>query len=601
MVFGFENPLGLLALFGIIPLIILYLIRPKTKTLEVPSLMFFSKEDGKKQKTSFLRIFIRDLLFLLQLLIIILGSFQIASPYIETNFIGYGGETLLVLDVSASMQVKEGLSNRFTKAISEAENNLGSKNTIILVKDNPMIALSGGNKADTYELLNGLTPTETGSRIGEAILTASEISSEGTRIVVISDFINTGGTPVSVAKDVAKSKGVPVQLINVASQEGKKNIGIISVEAVEEGITIDIKNFNKQKEIVDLKINNEDKSLNIGAGQIEPYTFKTSPGITKIEILNKDDLSVDNFAYISTPTDEKIKALLITNNESRFIKAALISSGIVEVEVGEPPVLPNKKYDLYIIHDIDPKKILSGTFSDLKKEFDSGKSIIICAQDGMEKIDFEGLLQLEIGKLKESGLPAVLQSVEFIKDVELGSINNYYETKDKEGLTRIMGVDNNTLIGIYQKEIGKLVYYGIIDSANDFKLSPSYPVFWSNLISYLTDKKDIKRLNRETGDFLILDKVETIKTPQKTIMTDTLSLDNVGIYEIKDYKFSANLQNEIESDINPIDVERDVYGNIKTGTSEKEKIRVNLEIPILILLLILLFVELILIKWRGDL
>jgi hypothetical protein len=51
----FSNQLALLALASIIPLIILYLLRPRTIDLDIPSLLFFLKrEDVKKDITPYL-------------------------------------------------------------------------------------------------------------------------------------------------------------------------------------------------------------------------------------------------------------------------------------------------------------------------------------------------------------------------------------------------------------------------------------------------------------------------------------------------------------------------------------------------------------------
>ncbi|MCD4800499.1 MAG: BatA domain-containing protein, partial [Methanococcoides sp.] len=51
----FANILGLAALASIIPLIILYLLRPKPLELKIPSLMFLMLAEKKKKRFASLR------------------------------------------------------------------------------------------------------------------------------------------------------------------------------------------------------------------------------------------------------------------------------------------------------------------------------------------------------------------------------------------------------------------------------------------------------------------------------------------------------------------------------------------------------------------
>ena len=46
----FETPFALLALLSVIPLIILYMLRPKPKVLSIPSLMFVLKLERERKK-----------------------------------------------------------------------------------------------------------------------------------------------------------------------------------------------------------------------------------------------------------------------------------------------------------------------------------------------------------------------------------------------------------------------------------------------------------------------------------------------------------------------------------------------------------------------
>ena len=69
---GFENSIGVYAFLSLIPFLIIYLIRPKPKSMEIPSLMFFMKARSVDKHRSFFRLLSVDWIFWLQLLALLL-------------------------------------------------------------------------------------------------------------------------------------------------------------------------------------------------------------------------------------------------------------------------------------------------------------------------------------------------------------------------------------------------------------------------------------------------------------------------------------------------------------------------------------------------
>ncbi len=200
----FINPFYLYALLSLIPLILIYLIRPKPIKKTIPSLMFFFKNIEKSKFNAFFRYFTKNFLFLLQLLFLSLLSLAIATPYLITEGNIKADNTVIVLDTSASMQTHSGLLTRFSKAVNIAEKNLGKRNTLILIKDTPELILKEESSAKIKAALSKINPTDTTSNIAEAIMFGAEQLEKG-RIVVVSDFIATGNDPYS-AKKLIESK-----------------------------------------------------------------------------------------------------------------------------------------------------------------------------------------------------------------------------------------------------------------------------------------------------------------------------------------------------------------------------------------------------------
>jgi hypothetical protein len=333
---------------------------------------------------------------------------------------------------------------------------------------------------------------------------------------------------------------------------------------------------------------------------IEPIHFKTPAGITKIEIKDADDFPIDNIAYISAPDREQVSVLIITNNESTFLKSGINSSAIADVTVAEPPIVPKGSYDVYVLHNIDPDEVLPGTLEDIKEKIEQGASLIIHAQEGMEDINYRGMFPLKINEKGAGGPVAIEQLTAFTKDMLLGSVTKMYKVeKVSEDTIAIASVDNIPLITFSKLGNGKVLYFGVLEDASDFKYSPSYPIFWTNLIKFLTNQKDVSNMNGRTGDTLILDQVLKISTPYGTQKTNTLLYEYAGIYEVGGQKIAINLLDEKESDVNYREDVGDAPQSF-TLSPIKQKREFNFEVSLAIAALAILLIELIFIKIRGD-
>jgi hypothetical protein len=594
------NSAGIWALSLLIPLIIIYLIRPRPKQMTIPSLMFFMKSSGATKLTSFLRQFLRDWLFLIQLLIIFLLASTLAQPYSNYEHDITSENTVIIIDVSASSQTKEDGKTRFDIAIDKARSLLGSKNTVILAKDVAQIGVQDADVPDTIEYLNALRPKDTTSRIGDAVILGGEMlaGKEG-RVIVLSDFINTAGQDPHIAKAVVESMGKTVDFINTATGEHRTNIGIVDLLVEPTTTTIYVKNYEGSQQKVKVTIGDGAKDLTLAARSIETFSIITPPDMTKISLNVQDDFTVDNTVHISSPSGTKTRALLISNNASIFLKNAFLASGETELTIAEPPIIPRDTFDVYIISNINPKNILPGTFEDLAKKVEEGANVIVAAQEDSDKIDYKGLTPVDIGGRSEGGFITIEQLNKFTSNIEFGSVDYFFSTTPKENTLTVLSVVGKPLVAVGRKGKGKLAYYGILEKSSDFPYSPGYPIFWTEFTRFVTDQQDVRNLNYRTGDTLILDALQKIETPTKILKKSALIFDEAGIYKFEDGRtLAVNLLSERESDIN---------ANTTMGAQStefelkpvKEKRKFEYEMPFVLAALILIFIELLYIKIRG--
>ncbi len=602
-----DNQKGLYAFIAIAILILVYLIKPKPRERTVPSLIFVMKQIGKAKKQSFFRRLIAEVLFFLHLLLLLLLAIAATQPFFHTNIEQQSENTVLVLDISASMAVKDGLSTRFDRMKSEALNNMNGKISIILVGNEPFVILDSGKKTDAEDIVNNLKQTASLSNIGNAILTASDLLKDKKGIiVVISDFITTEGLEADIARKTVEAKGGTVKFIDVKKGTAN-NVGIVDLQLEEDAVIATIENFNNKEESFAVKFNdNEEQQVKISPEVTTKVSFKPIPGINKISLTVDDDFALDNTAYISYPTIEEKRILLITNKEKSSLIPVLESyksgwNNHVTVEVAQPPKLPIINHDIVILDGFDKSKVPSSVLENIEKSVSKGKTnLIITAQDDLKDTQVASIIPADfIGKGAETDVFNQLSMAEITTDVSFSKVNKYLKIKPKKGITLAATPGNESLILLSDYDNGLVLYYGIYDEESKFRYQVSYPVFWQQAIDYLLQKQSVSNLNYKIHEKLVFEDLLPIKTPTKDEKVGTLDFDEVGIYTIKNKQVAVNLLDKKESNINIANEALKTQVYALDQTESKEKLRI---LPYLVYaFLAILFIELLYIKIRGDL
>lgn len=618
----FLNPSGLYALFSLVPLLLLYLVKPRPQEKKIPSLMFFLKDIGRENSLAFFRRLYQDWLFVLQLLTLILISAAIAKPYLEVSEKLLADNSIIVLDASASMQAKYEGGTRFDEAIKQAKNNLGSKNTLILVKSIPEVVYQEEDASTVRKYLSDLKPGETSTSLYTALLTAADyIKGDNTQVIVLSDFIDTDTeADLNTAKRALQSRGAVVEFIPLASPV--RNIGIIDADVGEQKTAIRIKNYNDQTQTVTVNINDLHEPLTIPGSGIEIFTFTTPSSVSKLSLDVDDDFSVDNNLYLSAPSNRTLHILFITNQEDKLTQQNIYiafdvigrtTSYKMKTETLVPPKAHGIDQDIILIDRVDKSLLLPGTIKSIKERVENGGTLIVLPQDDLGAIDFQGLLPVTIknkdtvGSDIENVLCPTTQKVSnqgekcLTKDIQFGHATEYLAADPVEGSTVIgkSKKDGGPLIVLKKQGAGYVLYYGLDDTKSSFRTNIYYPIFWKRIFDLITATQDVHDLNKKTGNSLTLGKNEGVKTPSGRIIRDLLRFDNVGTYSLKDKVIAVNLLSEQESDVSGKFTQHD--DDAKKTDNIDRKVEKEVTEYVVYALLALLFIELFLIKFRGDL
>lgn len=612
----FANEAGLYALLSIIPLIIIYLLRPRPRKLKIPSLMFLLELE-KKRRLNIFRKFLKDPLFLIQLLVLILVSLAVAAPFIMATEEAGGGHTVLILDASASMQAKTASgASKFESAVEQASKFLSARNTIILAENVPLMVMKEAPSGSAADALKKLKAKATGTDLSSAILLGRRMLPEGGRIVVFSDFASWSGDDPSIAKKLAEASGINTEFVTVSGRTD--NAGIVNGWFESGGdYRIVVKNFNEGARDVKVDVATEGKNvlsstLSLQSKSSEYLSISSlAPGITKISLDVQDALDIDNSAYVIIPASIKRDILYIDNaNAPSAIALGLIP--FTSVKKADTRSIPSlSEYSIVFVS----APLSQEAAKSLSDYVSAGGGVVIIASEGLEDTD---MLPVELDALANRTSLNVVQSSMITGGVEIEKVEvkKHFKASAKRGaITLVEGGDKSVMLAYWKFGKGLVVYSGLADPMgdnifdplnekvwNDFHAKPQYPLFWKQMLEWISGSLDVSEYNAKTGMFIMLPATQTVKTPTDRVTTELLLLDEVGIYELPDKEVAVNLYDERESNlegagisVTPPEVGREIPG---VQTIRKPK---HLDIYLIMAGMFFVFLELYYLRWRGEL
>ena len=623
----FENPFALAALLSVIPLIILYMLRPKPAVLSIPSLMFILKlERERKRIYASLTKIVQDPLFLVQLLMLILLSIAAAGYYYNSEEPLSGEHTVLILDTSASMQV----DSRFEDAVGIADDYVSKKNSIILASDMPLLALKGGSASAAHDIFKKVKPGAGTADLSAAITTGMRsLSREGGRIIVISDFTYSKGDDPVASKNLAESYGIEVNFVKVGKPAD--NIGIINgwIEATDGkyGYTGVVKNYRDKNQSIKIETvrgtsGNATTSftLDVPAGETNQFTLgNLGPGITTVRLDVEDSLPVDNKAYISIPETSDQHILYITDNGKLPSKTALslLPNSNLTVSKSVPVELDN--YTLVVLAQKETP-IGNTSVERIENYVRKGGNAVFIVSGALvpekTEVDLIKILPVKPLRLEDAEYGIRVEEVQkssITKDIRSNeiSVRKYMNADKRTGSTTLVALENDVpVLSYWQVGRGTVFYMGLSDelgenSWNNFHNLPEYPVFWIKLVQWLGGTGDISEYNLETGTLTSLSKTEEIRTPSKTFTSNRILFDEAGIYELAGKKIVVNLYDDRESNTK-IDaselikraVSNDELKLVRADSYTAKNDITNYLIGVLFLLILL---EILIVRQRGEL
>ena len=323
-------------------IVVLYLLRRKYTPKQVPSTFLWQTALRDHAANKPLQRLRKNLLLPVQFLAMLLLALALMQPNLSS---GAAGRTVLIFDLSGSMQTETAGKTRLDEAKDRAEEMVstlapGEEITILSAGSEVRQILSAAtDKEDVRRAIRGLVCGREGADLDRAVSLAEAIRREetdrGTRIVVFSD---TYAPPAGVSA------------VNVG--RGEENRGVYVLSAEEGSAYARLCNFGADSQVTVLCLADgelcEAKEVELPAGETVGVSFTLPEGAMKaeVQIRDQDALPADNRAEAPV-LRSKVRTVALTGDNLFLENALQVRPDLRVIRTDEESLLQTRA-DLYI-------------------------------------------------------------------------------------------------------------------------------------------------------------------------------------------------------------------------------------------------------------
>lgn len=349
-----------------VPIILLYMLRLRRREVLVSSTLLWQRLLRDREANMPWQRLRRNLLLLLQLLILALLVLSLARPYFPTPAIA-SGNVVLLLDASASMQARDVAPSRFDAARRAARDilaGIGAEETATLIAVGPqpqVLASASSDRAALRRALDQAAPSD-GVADWEAAfaLAAAAASGESAQIVILTD----GAIPAHLPALPGE-----VRLVQIGQPSG--NVGIVAL-AVREGgggpqaflraVNTGVQAAEGQIELRADGTLFDVRTLSIPAQGSASIALDDLPyNLTLLEarLVADDPFPLDDVAWAARSPSTSRRVLLVSPGNLFLERALGMLPGVELTRLAPAQPLPAEAYDL-LVFDGAPAELPPG-------------------------------------------------------------------------------------------------------------------------------------------------------------------------------------------------------------------------------------------------
>lgn len=325
------NPAAAWWLLLVPALIALYMLRPRSRRKPVPSLRLWRELPQVERPTPRLRRPPLSWLLLLQALLLAAGAFALMQPAL---FAPAARHTVVLLDMSGSMQTSDGSTSRFERARAEARNVSGKlrdtdRLTLLGVGPSVVTACSNCARTDFERALRDLKPSAGRANWPSAVSIAAGLAGQAganaTTTYVISDgafaalpgdglppdmrFVRVGSNVTNLAVSVLSARRPPNNSPGYSAYARIDNVSNahanVQVSAIADTVPL------------------APRDLSIPAGGHADVTWNVPAGTLKLTVgvNTRDALAADNQAVLFLPANSQNQVIVKSDDPAMYMRA----------------------------------------------------------------------------------------------------------------------------------------------------------------------------------------------------------------------------------------------------------------------------------------
>jgi Mg-chelatase subunit ChlD len=478
----FLNPAAFLLLLTIPVVILFHLLKIRRQQAVVSSTLLWADSLRDLEASAPFRRLKPNLLLLLQILAILLLALALAKPVRTVLARGYE-RTILILDVSASMQVRDLPGARFTAAqhaaLAEIEALQPGQQAMLIASGHEarvLVPFTEEQRA-LRQAVQALEALDVEGRLADALRLAQANLLQGGRPAVVHVFTDGAfDTP-----EVPDLRGAALRWHRFAQRS--RNIGITAFEtrktyfgAFDYQAFLSVANYSAETQTFDLRLTLDGQPLKVERVSLSPEVKRSfvipfthdRGGVLRAEIQAEDDLAADNRALAVIPPPRQLRTLLVSPGNA-FLEKALAADAQVQVEPGTAESLGKAaEYDVVILDNVPVKSVPPGRYL-----------FINTLPEGIP-------LEL-LGRIQEPPIIDWDRGHPAMRYLDLSKVVIQEAMRVRpQGSGRALAESNLTPLVYAIDERGmKAVFVGFDLYRTDFPLRVAFPLFVSNILRWL--------------------------------------------------------------------------------------------------------------------
>ncbi|MGH8620916.1 MAG: VWA domain-containing protein [Burkholderiales bacterium] len=562
-------PLALLALLAIPLILALYLLQPRRRRVMLSTTTLWQAALKDHEGGQGLRSLLRNLSLLLLLASAAVLGAALAGPQWLTRT-GEGADTVIVIDVSASMKTRSGVgTTRFDQALAEAAAIVDG-----LPRDGRMLVMTSGRKAllktgfeanrdALRHVLAQLRPGDEAGRPREALALALSLlrSREDGRIYFLTDGAFEPDVDPGSPQVVFRVVGGPARNVAITRFDFRQELA--SDDRFQ--VLMTVRNYTDAPVAVPASVSLDGRvlfrrSIELAARGEEALALSFTgralgPAVGRIVV--DDDLAADNEAFAVVNGDEPLRVLLFTRGNFYLESVLRALPGVHLVKREDPPAQDiarlARAHDVVVFDGVPAPRLPPGNFL-------------------LVNTVAPGLPFSETGRVGEPrvlgrGSSALMRDVD-LTAVRIGEARRVAVHERVAGLQRLFWSRETDLALALLDGGVKLVYLGFDLARSNFPLQAAFPLFFSQSLAWLRPRGDgfvsahlaagsTHRIQAPAGGAQVIVRMPSGNSATLAVKDGSASFDataDAGIYqytvgEVARY-FAVTLADARESDVN---------------------------------------------------